>query len=124
MKDTILKQKVYHNGVSMVVLGKGDKHKVPDDLRQSFIDEGVIEGKTSDELAREEAARAASGGDEQDDVPLFTAKHIAGGVFAITGPGLDEPEKVKGKTEVAVRIAELEADYAKSQDENGGAPTE
>jgi hypothetical protein len=121
-KDKILKQKVYHNGTSMVVLNMDDKHAVPDHLRQTFIDEGVIEGKTSDELAREAAAAAADAEDD-DDAPLFTAKHTGFGVFEISGPGLEEPEVVaeKGKKAAQARVAELtEAYKAKQAADNGG----
>ncbi|BBD98045.1 hypothetical protein SAMIE_1015460 [Sphingobium amiense] len=123
-KDKILKQKVYHNGTSMVVLNAGDRHTVPEDRRQSFIDEGIIAGKTSDELAREAAEHAAAEQDG-DDASLFTAKHIAGGLYEITGPGLEQPERVKGKTETEVRIAELVEAHkaaAASAADGAGAP--
>lgn len=130
-KDKILKQKVHHDGVSMVVLKEGDKYSVPDRLRQTWIDEGVIAGKTSKEIAKEEAERAAAEqsdeneDEDEDDAPLFSSKHIAGGLYEITGPGLEQPERVKGKTETEVRIAEVtEAYKAKQAAEtgNGGAP--
>lgn len=126
-KDKILKQKVYHNGTSMVVLKEGDKHAVPDGLRQTFIDEGVIEGKTSKELAKEAADVAASTVDDDDDEgngPLFTAKHTGFGVFEISGPGLDVPEIVptKGKKAAEARIAELTEAYKAAQAGAGGAP--
>lgn len=124
-KDKILKQKVYHDGTSMIVLKEGASHPVPDRLRQIFIDEGVIEGKTSKEIAKE--AALASAVDPEDggngDAPIFTARHVAGGLFEITGPGLDQPERVKGKTEVEVRIVELtDAHKAALAAGNGDAP--
>jgi hypothetical protein len=117
-KDKILKQKVYHDGTSMIVLKPGDKHEVPERFRQTWIDEKVIAGKTSKQVAEEEAARAAA--EEEHDTPLFTSKHIAGGLFEISGPGLEQPERVKGKTETEVRIAELTEAY-KAEHQDGGA---
>lgn len=124
-KDKILKQKVHHDGVSMVVLKAGDKYAVPANLRQTWIDEHVISGKTSKEIAQEEAARAAAEAEDDDDeeehdTPLFTSKHIAGGLYEISGPGLEQPERVKGKTETEVRIAELTEAY-KAEHQDGGA---
>ena len=123
-KDKILKQKVYHDGVSMVVLKPGDKHAVPDAARQTWIDEGTIAGKTSKQIALEEAERAAADGagedEEEHDTPLFTSKHVAGGLYEISGPGLNQPERVKGKTETEVRIAELTEAY-KAEHRDGGA---
>ena len=128
-KDKILKQKVHHDGVSMVVLKAGDKYAVPDRLRQTWIDERVIAGKTTKEIAQEEAARAASERDDEededkDDAPIFTTKHIAGGLYEITGPGLAEPERVKGRTETEVRVAELTEAYkaANPATDGSGAP--
>jgi hypothetical protein len=125
-KDKILKQKVHHDGVSMVVLKAGDKYAVPANLRQTWIDEHVIAGKTSKEIAQEEAARAAAETEDddedegEDDTPIFTSKHVAGGLYEIFGPGLDEPERVKGKTETQVRIVELTEAY-KAEHQDGGA---
>lgn len=125
-KDKILKQKVHHDGVSMVVLKDGDKYAVPDRLRQTWIDEGIIAGKTSKEIAKEEAERAATEqadeDEDEDDTPLFSSKHIAGGLYEINGPGLEQPERVKGKTETEVRIAELTEAYKVEQSDGGGAP--
>ena len=120
-KDKILKQKVHHDGVSMVVLKGGDRYDVPDKLRQVWIDEGVIAGKTSKQIAQEEAERAAVDQDEEeeDDAPLFVAKHVAGGLYEITGPGLDQPERVRGKTEADVRIVELTDAYKLAQSDGG-----
>ena len=122
-KDKIHKQKVYHDGVSMVVLKPGDKHDVPDVARQTWIDDGTIAGKTSKQIAQEEAERAAADGageEEEDDTPFFTSKHIAGGLYEISGPGLEQPERVKGKTETEVRIVELTEAY-KAEHQDGGA---
>lgn len=132
-KDKILKQKVHHDGVSMVVLKEGNRYAVPDALRQTWIDEGVIAGMTSKEISKEEAERAATDQDdgdgekqqdeEQDEAPLFTAKHIAGGLYEITGPGLEHPERVRGRTETDVRISELtEAHKALTAADGSGAP--
>lgn len=125
-KDKILKQKVYHDGTSMIVLKPGDKHEVPERFRQTWIDEKVIAGKSSKELAEEEAARAAAEAEHEEegdgnDTPVFTAKHIAGGLFEITGPDLEQPERVKGKTEAEARVMALtEAYEAQQAADNGG----
>lgn len=123
-KDKILKQKVYHDGTSMIVLKPGDKHEVPERFRQTWIDEKVIAGKTSKELAEEGAARAAAEAEHEneDDAPLFTAKHVGFGVFEISGPGLEAPETVptKGKKAAEARIAELTEAY-KAEHQDGGA---
>ncbi|MAN11092.1 MAG: hypothetical protein CMN63_01510 [Sphingobium sp.] len=130
-KDKILKQKVHHDGVSMVVLKSGDRYAVPDTLRQSWIDEGVIAGKTSKEIAKEEEAARAAAAEQEDEeedgdvAPLFTAKHIAGGLFEITGPGLEQPERVKGKAETEARVVALTEAYEAQQaasNGGGGAP--
>jgi len=129
-KDKILKQKVYHDGTSMIVLKPGDKHEVPERFRQTWIDEKVIAGKSSKELAEEEAARAAAEAEHEeegdgDDTPVFTAKHIAGSLFEITGPGLEQPERVKGKAETEARVVALTEAYEAQQaasNGGGGAP--
>ena len=123
-KHKILKQKVYHDGTSMVVLKAGDRKEVPDRLLQTFIDEGVIEGKTSKQMAREAAERGDEDDDDETDAPIFTTKHIAGGLYEITGPGLAEPERVKGRTETEVRVAELTEAYkaANPAIDGSGAP--
>ena len=129
-KDKILKQKVYHDGTSMIVLKPGDKHEVPERFRQTWIDEKVIAGKSSKELAEEEAARAAAEAEHEEegdghDPPVFTAKHIAGSLFEITGPGLEQPERVKGKAETEARVLALTEAYEAQQaasNGGGGAP--
>lgn len=53
--------------------------------------------------------------DEGDqETASFTMKHVGAGIWAISGPGLDEPEKVKGKHAAEARMAEL-TDAAKDQ---------
>ena len=129
-KDKILKQKVYHDGTSMIVLKPGDKHEVPERFRQTWIDEKVIAGKSSKELAEEEAARAAAEAEHEEegdghDTPVSTAKHIAGSLFEITGPGLEQPERVKGKAETEARVLALTEAYEAQQaasNGGGGAP--
>lgn len=38
---------------------------------------------------------------------VFTSSHVGGGVYEIAGPGLHEPERVKGKAEADDRVTEL-----------------
>lgn len=95
MKHLILKQKVYHDGKSMVVLKPDMKREVPDHLLQTFIDEGVIDGP-----------------DGEVDADSFIMKHVGFGKYEISGPGLDEPELVKGKVEAETRLDALNAGAA------------
>lgn len=79
------------------------------------------EGKVTTHIPDEyravlEANEVIGGGDaaaEHDDreVPsgAFTLTHTSFGNYEITGPGLDEPERVKGKANAEARLAELEA---------------
>jgi hypothetical protein len=130
MKREILKQHVYHDGTSMIVLAAGDMHQAPARLLQSWIDRGIVAGKTSKQLAHE-AAASADDAKTDETVSAFEMTHVGGGYYAISGPGLDEPERVKGKTEAQVRVAELDAAHeaaaaagGEGGDGEGGAPTE
>lgn len=62
--------------------------------------------------ARKAKAKASAGEPLREGD--FEAKHIGFGKYEITGPGLDEPEKVKGKDKAQARLAELEAAHAET----------
>lgn len=115
--------------------------KVPESAVARFVDEGKVEAPsaTLNDLVgaiAEAATEALSGGEIQSRVlsrdevltpgSLFTATHIGGGKFHITGPGLSEPVEVKGKAAAEARAAELEAamstpiDAPASEGEDGG----
>lgn len=119
MKREILKSKVYHDGTSMIVLRAGDKHDVPARFVQTWIDEGVLEGKTSKQLAKEKAGAVVQDGTVPTEPTEFAVKSLPGGRYKITGPGLDKPEIVKGKTEADVRLLELK-EARKASEQDGG----
>lgn len=73
--------------------------EVPVSHIESLIERGKIEAP---EGGADEAPLA---GDEA----AFTMKYVPVGKYEITGPGLDEPEVVKGKDAAQARLDELNA---------------
>ena len=84
----ILKQKVYHNGRSMVVLKPGEKGEVPDRLVRTFVIEGIIP-------------------DPDEAPPEFEMHHLGFGKYQITGPGITEETIVKSKADAETFIERL-----------------
>lgn len=108
--------------------------EVPESYVQFLVDEGKVEAPSATvaDLVGAIAAAAQDAladGDIQSRVlsedevlvagSMFSAKHVGGGKFQITGPGLNEPIEMKGKAAAEARAAELEAAMAKPID----APT-
>lgn len=91
--------------------------KVPVDALNDLLNRGKV--------ALIEASKGTGPADNSEQVKEgagaseFTSRHVGGGWYEISGPGLDEPEKAQGKDEAAARIAELEAD---SPDASSDAP--
>lgn len=56
--------------------------------------------------------------------PLFTVTHVVGPNFDVFGPGMDAPERVKGKAAAEARAAELEAAMSAPIDAPAGDDTE
>jgi len=113
-KHEFLRQRVFHDGMSMIVAKAGESHAVPDDQVADFIaDETIVDPNPP---KRRKAPEDGEGGGD----PAFASKHVGGGRFEITGPGLAEPERVQGKEAAEARLAELEA----AHDADGGAPTD
>lgn len=93
---------------------------VPECAVQRMVEAGQIAAPepTLDQLC---AAIAASGEtitiDARDvandetlaSAPLFTVTHVSGPNFDVFGPGMDAPERIKGKAAAEARAAELEA---------------
>lgn len=102
-KHKILKQKVYHDGTSMIVLKKGDSEPVPDRLLQTFIDEGVI----AEPKAASRSTSSSSNDEVISDEGGVKLTSVGGGWYQIEGGSLDEPEKVQGREEAEARAAEL-----------------
>lgn len=117
--------------------------EVPESYVQFLADEGKIEAPSATVAdlvgAIADAAQdALADGDiqsrvlSQDEVltagSIFTVKHIGGGKFHISGPGLSEPVEVEGKAAAEARAAELEAAMstpidAPAPDGDGGGET-
>lgn len=77
-----------------------------------------ISAKRADELLATGGAVTPTEAQHEDrqadegafDPAPFTAKHTSGGRYLISGPGLDEPEKVAGgKAAMQARVRELQA---------------
>lgn len=118
MRYKIKRQKVYHDGTSMIVLKPGMMAPIPDDKVQTFIDEDVIDGKKSKELAKEQAAQAAEHDREQagiDTTATYRTRTIPGGRVVIEGPdGFKETVK---REDAEARVAVLNA--AENLDDDG-----
>lgn len=147
---TFTRTKVYHDGVSMIVRNPGDDLGPIEASRvRTFMDEGVIEpvdgftdplptpggapvqtqdggvvtlpaidGLTPVDDAEDDEGDALDDPDETGHG--FEMKHLGGGTYLITGPGLaDEGEKVKGKDDAQKRFDALVAEAGADDD----APT-
>jgi hypothetical protein len=96
---------VYHDGTQMIVINKDKPAKVPEDDVDRLEREGII-GAEGDDVP--------AGADKVDDLTgQFTAgafrvaKAPGVGSYAISGPGLDEPETVRGKDKTQARLDDL-----------------
>ena len=70
--------------------------------RGEVVEEGVALYRNTAEVAGEDAAAGAIGGDGWS-----MTEAGSNGYYEITGPGLDQPEKVRGKANAEQRLAEL-----------------
>lgn len=90
-----------HTPRGFVIFNEGKvTERIPDEYRARLEAEHVI-GQDGEE-ADNGAAQAGA----------FTLTDHKFGNYEITGPGLDEPEKVRGKAAAEARLAELEAEHA------------
>lgn len=67
--------------------------------------------------------RELADGEKLAAAPLFTVTHVSGPNFDVFGPGMDAPERIKGKAAAEARAAELEAAMAEpidAPDPDGG----
>lgn len=87
--------------------------EVPFDFVQKLIEENKVEAPDGWNAVEPETEATE---------PNFVAIHLGGGAYAISGVGLEAPERVKGKVAAYDRIAELEADLAKKAADEGDAP--
>lgn len=108
--------------------------RVPECAVQRLVDAGQIEAPEptlaamcdailadNAELAIE--PRALADGETLTAAPLFTVTHVSGPNFDVFGPGMDAPERIKGKAVAKARAAELEAAMAEpidAPDPDGG----
>lgn len=76
--------------------------EIADAIENAVVDPGATEDATLEprDLADGETLTAA---------PLFTVTHVVGPNFDVFGPGMNAPERVKGKAAAEARAAELEA---------------
>ncbi|WP_334656736.1 hypothetical protein [Sphingomonas panaciterrae] len=123
-KHKFLRQRVFHDGTSMIVAKKGDSHPVPDELLNDFVIDKSIEKpkgwkhpdgvETVDDDEGDDDTGASTG--------AYTMKYKPVGKYVIAGPNLPaEGETVSGKEAAEKRLAELtEAHTAGGE----GAPTE
>lgn len=82
--------------------------------RDAVIAEGIELYGTTAEIGGEAAAASALGGD------AFTITETgSNGYYDITGPGLVEPERVRGKANAETRVAELRGEAAKVETPEG-----
>lgn len=86
--------------------------------RREVVEEGVAKYQSLAESAGLDAAVAEVGG-----VPdgFEIAEVGSNGYYEINGPGLDEPEKVRGRANAEARMAELRAAAAAEQGQSGAA---
>lgn len=115
------------------VPGHGQVHGDPDNqdeavqfpmVPESYVNHLAGEGKIQHpEPSLEDWAEAMNAGGDVDTVepraladgetlpaaPLFTVTHVSGPNFDVFGPGMDAPERIKGKAAAEARAAELEA---------------
>jgi hypothetical protein len=124
-KHKFLRQRVFHDGTSMIVAKKGESHPVPAELLNDFVIDKSIERPKG--WQHPDGDHAADDDDEtgagDGGAPAYSAKHRSGGKFIVTGPGLpDDGELVDGKAAAEARVAELNASPLGAGD--GGAPTE
>ncbi|MGQ2942923.1 MAG: hypothetical protein ACT6Q7_02860 [Blastomonas fulva] len=97
--------------------------KIPASVIPTLVEAGKIEAPepTLDEMCAEIAdainsadaepiePRDLDEGETLTAAPLFTVTHVTGPNFDVFGPGMDAPERVKGKDAANARAAELEA---------------
>ncbi|WP_143023280.1 hypothetical protein [Sphingomonas sp. NFR15] len=97
---------MFHDGTSMIVAKAGMIKEVPDALINDFVIDGSIE--------KPKGWKHPDGLDDDDDDEsetngAFSMAHQGFGKYAITGPGLDQPEIVQGKEAAEKRVADLAA---------------
>lgn len=136
---TALKGKTLHTPKGFIIFNAGKETRfIPEEHRDALVKEGIIAGEGGgDESAaapkapagkapaRKPAGRkaAASGAGDDFEAGAFTVTKTEGiGMYAISGPGLDAPESVKGRAKVQSRLDEL--NKAAASGAKSDAPTE
>lgn len=74
--------------------------------------EGLEEAGGTPTAARPAPAASGLQEPEKEAAKPFTAKHVGGGRFEITGPGIEEPIKIVGKAAAHSALDELNTAYA------------
>lgn len=99
---------------------------VPESHVQFLANEGKIEAPecldAEPEVEKELEPRTVADGETLTAAPLFTVTHVSGPNFDVFGPGMDAPERVKGKAAAEELAARLEADYYLAQPINAPTP--
>jgi hypothetical protein len=92
----------------------GDPESSLDEAVNPLVPVGSVASFVRDGLVSCDGFVSGEPEPNEDPAPTanFVAKHVGAGAFDITGPGLDEPERVKGTTVAEVRVAELETAFA------------
>lgn len=106
-KHKFLRQRVFHDGTSMIVAKAGTTKEVPDALINDFVIDKSIEKPKGWVHPHGDEDEGEDDADETEGA--FKLAHQGFGKWAITGPGLDQPEIVQGKDAAEKRAAELEA---------------
>lgn len=100
--------------------------KIPDHAIPKMVAAGQIEApewlNAEPEVEKELEPRAVADGETLAAAPLFTVTHVSGPNFDVFGPGMDAPERVKGKAAAEELAARLEADYYLAQPINAPTP--
>lgn len=92
----------------------GDTIVIGADGEASNVDQAEREAAVRPEDPLDHDRNGRAGGDTSDDVVVaqangFTLTDLGGGYYTVAGPGLADPEKIRGKATAEARFAALSA---------------
>jgi hypothetical protein len=111
---------VLHTPTGFFVANAGDNKPIPDDLVERATAAGAFGSEAAEKAVVDAGPKDFTG---QFTAGAFTVAQAPGvGTYAISGPGLQQPENVKGKAAAQTRLDELNKALAEAGGGNSNDP--
>lgn len=95
---------------------------VPANIASQYVDCGRAEYVDAPIVAP--ASPAPDEGGAGDPEPAYEMRHVGGGYYEISGPGIDPPARVHGKSDAMTFVEEAKAAYLAGVSDASDAPVD